>query len=169
MLLPEEPRRLSSSCFQLAGREERVGVTGFLELEERGAEEEAGASRQLAEVERAGAAASYEELLLPEEPRRLSSSCFQLAGREERVGVTGFLELEERGAEEAGAGASRQLAELERAGAGAEEAEEDEPLPLRRDSSSWRQLAGRTERVGLTRLAAEEARLQIEENGCEYG
>lgn len=76
----------------------------------------AGASRQLAELERAGAGAEAE--LLPEEPRRASSSCFQLAGREERDGVTVLLRgLEGRGAD--AAGASRQLAELERAGAGA--------------------------------------------------
>ena len=120
---------------------------------------EAGASRQLADEERAGAGA--DEAGAGELLRRLSSSCFQLEGRALRDGVTAFLEaeLERAGADEAGA-ASRQLADEERAGAGADEAAEEEPLPLRRLSSSWRQLAGRTERVGLTRLVADEARLQ---------
>lgn len=141
-------RRLSSSCFQLAGRAERVGVTAFLGL----ADGRAGAEGAAA----AGAAAG-------EPPaRRLSSSCFQLAGSEERVGVTAFwLAAGRAGAEEGAADSVRQLAEEERAGvagAGAGAAAELLPFPLRRLSSSCFQLAGSTERVGLARLGAEEER-----------
>ncbi len=137
--LPLLPRRLSSSCFQLAGREEREGVTGFLaEVERAGAAELEGESRQL-EPE-AGAADE-----LPLLPRRLSSSCFQLAGREEREGVTAFLEAERAGAAEL-EGESRQL-EPE-AGAA-----DELPLLLRRLSSSCFQLAGRDERLEPARLA----------------
>ncbi len=133
---PLPPRRLSSSAFQLDGRLERW--TGAVLAGEVGRADEAddGESRQLEEPDEAGAGESL--------PRRLASSCFQFEGRLERW-TGAFLAGEVGRADEADDGDSRQP-EPDEAGAG-------ELLPPRRLSSSWRQLAGSTERVGLTRLA----------------
>lgn len=145
--LPDSPRRLSSSSFQLAGRAVRCTVTGRCA----GLEEGAGAAALLPE---SGAAL----------PRSESSSCLQLGGS--CVRCTNGLAwraamFEDKAGAEVGfaagapSAASRQLADAERARA-EDGAEEERPgnaalaefalprpaLPLRIDSISWRQELG---------------------------